>query len=93
MEKPKKDKEREERITMEIVVDANGPEEQALGWYYYLEDKLNFPFTAICNEKRAISPLLTGQSRGTCKLRLQVPSLFERSFGLTEFLFKVQLDP
>jgi hypothetical protein len=58
MEKPKKDKEREARITMEIVVDANGSEEQAMGWYYYLEDKLNFPFTAICNEKRAISPLL-----------------------------------
>jgi len=29
-----------------------------MGWYYYLEDKPNFPFTAICNEKRAISPLL-----------------------------------
>lgn len=58
MEKPKKDKERNERITMEIIVDANGPDEQAMGWYYYLEDKLHFPFTAICNEKRAISPLL-----------------------------------
>ena len=42
---------------MEIIVDANGPEEQAMGWYYYLEDTLQFPFTAICNEKRAISPL------------------------------------
>ena len=26
-----KDDEREERINMEIVVDANGPEEQAMG--------------------------------------------------------------
>ena len=43
---------------MEIIVDANGPEEQVMGWYYYLEDKLNFPFTAVCNEKRTISPLL-----------------------------------
>jgi len=42
---------------MEIIVDANGPEEQAMSWYYYLEDRLYFPFTAICNEKRAISPL------------------------------------
>jgi hypothetical protein len=33
MKKPKKNKEREERITMEIIVDANGPEEQAMGWY------------------------------------------------------------
>ncbi|MGC9261379.1 MAG: calcium-binding protein, partial [Phycisphaerae bacterium] len=23
---------------MEIVVDANGPEEVAMGWYYYLDD-------------------------------------------------------
>jgi len=58
MKRPKKDEEREERIMMEIIVDANGPEEQAMGWYYYLEDKIHFPFTAICNEKRAISPLL-----------------------------------
>ncbi len=55
--KIKQDKGREERITMEIIVDAYGPEEQAMGWYYYLEDKLQFPFTAICNQKRAISPL------------------------------------
>ena len=58
MVKQKKDKEREERIAMEIIVDANGPEEQVMGWYYYLEDELYFPFTAICSEKRAISPLL-----------------------------------
>jgi hypothetical protein len=57
MKRPKKNKEREERITMEIIVDANGPDEQAMGWYYYLEEKLHFPFTAICCKKRAISPL------------------------------------
>ncbi|MEW6667923.1 MAG: calcium-binding protein [Thermodesulfobacteriota bacterium] len=28
-----------------------------MGWYYYLEDKLQFPFTAVCSAKRAISPL------------------------------------
>ena len=48
---------REERIVMEIIVDCYGPEEQAMGWYYYLEEKLRFPFTAVCSEKRAISPL------------------------------------
>lgn len=37
---------------MDIIVDANGPDEQAMGWYYYLEEKLHFPFTAICCEKR-----------------------------------------
>ena len=55
--KPKRDPEREHRIRMEIVVDANGPEEQAMGWYYYLQDELQFPFTATCIVKRAISPL------------------------------------
>jgi hypothetical protein len=55
--KLRKNKEREERIVMEIIVDAYGPEEQAMGWYYYLEEKLQFPFTAVCRAKRAISPL------------------------------------
>ena len=56
--KPTKNSDREERIAMEIIVDAYGPEEQAMGWYYYLEETLQFPFTAICISKRAISPLL-----------------------------------
>ena len=54
---PKRDKKREERISMEIIVDAYGSEEQAMGWYYYLEEQLHFPFTAICITKRAVSPL------------------------------------
>lgn len=54
------DPSREERIRMEIIVDAYGPEEQAMGWYYYLEDKLHFPFTAKCVAERAISPLRKG---------------------------------
>ena len=56
----KKDPKRDERITMEITVDANGPEEQAMGWYYYLEEKLRFPFLAKCIADRAISPLRKG---------------------------------
>lgn len=55
--KAKRDMEREERIAMEIVVDAYGAEERAMGWYYYLEDRLQFPFSAMCIAKRAISPL------------------------------------
>jgi hypothetical protein len=31
---------------MEIIVDAYNEEEQAMGWYYYLDNKLNFPFKA-----------------------------------------------
>ncbi len=57
MAKPRKDAEREERIEMEIVVDAYGPEERAMGWYSYLEDELRFPFTATCIAERATSPL------------------------------------
>jgi len=26
-------------------VDANGPEEQVVGWYYYVDDKIRFPFS------------------------------------------------
>lgn len=55
--KPRQNKDREKRIEMEIIVDSYGPEEQAMGWYYYLEEKLQFPFTAVCSAKRAISPL------------------------------------
>ena len=42
---------------MEIVADAYDTHEQAMGWYYYLQEQLNFPFTATCTAKRAISPL------------------------------------
>ena len=37
---------REERIMMEAVVDCYDEYEQAMGWYYYLEDRINFPFKA-----------------------------------------------
>lgn len=37
-----KDEEREERIHMEIIVDAYSPEEQAMGWYTYLSTPCNF---------------------------------------------------
>src|SRR5579864_2912651 len=60
MTRPPKDDEREERIDMEIIVDAYSAEEQALGWYYYLEEHLHFPFKARCIEHRIISPLELG---------------------------------
>ncbi|HVP12393.1 MAG TPA: calcium-binding protein [Phycisphaerae bacterium] len=53
----KHDREREQRILMEIVVDAYGEDERAMGWYYYLESQFNFPYTATCIAKRSISPL------------------------------------
>lgn len=60
MPKVERDEDREERITMEAIVDAYGPEEQAMGWYYYLADKMQFPFTATCISKRRSSPLAEG---------------------------------
>jgi Calcium binding len=54
------DETREHRIHMEIVVDAYDEQERAMGWYYYLEGKLTFPFLARCATRRAISPLKVG---------------------------------
>lgn len=31
------------------------------GWYYYLEDRLEFPFAAKCIATRSISPLKIGE--------------------------------
>jgi hypothetical protein len=62
MAKPKRDPVREERIHEEIIVDAYGPEEQAMGWYYYLEDKMHFPFQAKCIASKVTSPLRGGES-------------------------------
>jgi hypothetical protein len=55
----KRDEEREDRIHNEIIVDANGSDEQVMGWYYYLQDSIS-PFTATCTVKRATSPLKPG---------------------------------
>ena len=56
-----RDEEREERITMEIVVDAYGADEQALGWYYYLEEHLACAFRARCIAERSVTPLRVGE--------------------------------
>ena len=60
MTRPDKDEEREERINNEAIVDAYGPEEHAIGWYYYLDDKLHCPFSAQCVIRRVTSPLKPG---------------------------------
>jgi hypothetical protein len=60
MTRQAKDEAREERIHMEIIVDAHDPEEQAMGWYNYLDDTLHFPFSARCVAHRTTSPLEPG---------------------------------
>jgi hypothetical protein len=60
MPKPKRpasNRARQHRTGQEIVVDAYGPKERAMGWYYHLQGKLAFPFKAKCVMPRAISPL------------------------------------
>lgn len=57
-----KDDDREERIIMEVVVDAYGPEERSMGWYYYLAETLQFPFAAQCKSRRQTSPLRVGNA-------------------------------
>lgn len=42
---------REHRIAIQIIVDCYKEEEQAMGWYCYLDDHLNFPFQATCISK------------------------------------------
>jgi len=48
-----KDEVREQRIVMEAVVDAYGSSERAMGWYYYLDSKMKFPFKARCRLARS----------------------------------------
>ncbi len=61
MKKPAQDPIREERIHYEAIVDAYGPEERAMGWYYYLENKIRFPFQAKCIASKVVSPLRKGE--------------------------------
>ena len=61
MARLKENKARERRIEMEAVVDAYNSEERAMGWYYYLEERLRVPFKARCKSKREISPLRVGE--------------------------------
>jgi hypothetical protein len=42
-----RDEAREQRIVMEAVVDAYDSSERAIGWYYYLDGKMNVPFKAL----------------------------------------------
>jgi hypothetical protein len=57
MKRPSENREREDRFMDEVVVDAYGEEERAMGWYYYAADNIAFPFKARCALKRSTSPL------------------------------------
>ncbi len=57
----REDEARERRITMEIVVDAYTEDERVTGWYCYLEENLEFAYTARCISESPLSPLLAGE--------------------------------
>jgi hypothetical protein len=63
MRKPTKDPIREDRIHNEAIVEAYGSEEQAMSWYYYLENKIRFPFSAKCIVANLVSPLKKRRDR------------------------------
>ena len=56
------DEEREERITMEVLVDTYSDQEAVAGWSCYLGDKLSFPFQARCIKESRRSPLKLGET-------------------------------
>ena len=60
MPKEPKDDAIEDRIHNEAVVDAYDEEERAMGWYYYLENKMQFPLEAKCTKRERTSPLKVG---------------------------------
>jgi hypothetical protein len=70
MKKPKKDPVREDRIHNDVIADANGPEEQGMGWYYYLDDRIRFPFQAKCIAPKVVSPL---RNRETVEVQGMAP--------------------
>jgi Calcium binding len=83
--KPARDEEREDRIIMEIVVDAYCSEERAMGWYYYLEGALQFPFPAKCIVKRGVSPLKV-------KDKVEVTGMADEEECQREMLVTIQWD-
>jgi hypothetical protein len=61
MPKSKIDKAGEKRIRNEIIVDCYNESERFSGWYCYLEEKLKFPFSALCVATSPVSPLKRGE--------------------------------
>jgi hypothetical protein len=83
MPRVKENRSRERRIEMDVVVDAYNAEERAMGWYYYLEDKLKFPFKARCKSRREISPLRVGEE-------VEVVGMASEREGLSEMFVRLR---
>ena len=94
-----RDEGREDRIANEVLADANDVEEQATGWFNYLEEKLEFPFTAKCTMVREISVLEKGDEveilglagSDECRYEMFVRMRWSRSDGLAVPLSQLKL--
>lgn len=91
MENLERDEEREERIAFDVVVDANGPDEVAMGWYYYVAENAHYPFKARCIKELQGSPLKKDESVDVidissgedCDNEIRVlVKLMDRTFGV-----------
>jgi len=60
MAQVQEDKDRERRIDMEILVDNYEEDTFYLSWYYYLQNKMKFPFKARCIVREGDEPLSFG---------------------------------
>jgi hypothetical protein len=67
---PKKNPVRESRVHNQAIVDKYGPEEQTMGWYYYLDSNIRFPVQAYCMVSRVESSLRKGE---TVEVRSMAP--------------------
>lgn len=54
-----------------------------MGWYYYLEETLKFPFKARCKSKREISPLRVGKE-------VEVVGMAPEEEGLSEMFVRLR---
>ncbi len=93
-----RNEDREERIKMEIMVDAYTREEQAMGWHIYLEETIDVPFEARCLEEQEVSPLEEGETVRVIGKPNSEPSL-RQQFVTIEWMDRelgvplAQLDP
>lgn len=85
MKRPPEDKEKENRIDMEIVVDCYNETEKAMGWHCYLDENLKFPFKARCIKQRSMSPLKLGEE-------IEVISMAEEDDCMNEMFVLIKWD-
>jgi|GEM_PF-1172010 len=62
------DTKRRKRIEDEIIVDTYGEDEEMSAWHCYLEDNLEFPFTAICEKESELCLLKKGEKITVIKM-------------------------